>query len=71
MVRLEEALREARGANKRRMVLKGGSPSQMYGLQGEVNKPYHLMKADERIEEQNRMLEMLKGQREKDAKTIA
>ena len=43
----------------------------MYGLQGEVNKPYHLMKADERIEEQNRMLEMLKGQREKDAKTIA
>ena len=35
-----------------------------------MNKPYHMMKADERIEEQNRVIQMLQAQRDKEQKSI-
>jgi len=50
IVRLEESIREMKNIGKRNGLSIG---------KGEVNKPYHLMKVDERIEEQNRMIQML------------
>lgn len=42
----------------------------MGGKGTEVNKPYHLIKADEKIEEQGKMIQMLQTQREKDYKQL-
>jgi hypothetical protein len=62
-VRLEEQVKELKGANKRINVIAGNpGRSSLKALQGggaEVIKPFHLMSADQRIEEQNSIIDVL------------
>ncbi|CDW89336.1 UNKNOWN [Stylonychia lemnae] len=64
MVRLEETIRELKGHSKKNQAIAEG------GSKVEANKPYHLMKADEKIEELNRVVEMLTKAKEKDYKNF-
>eukprot|EP00347_Sterkiella_histriomuscorum_P007411 403349026 len=63
MIRLEETIREMKGISRKNMAIAQNGKT-------EVNKPYHLMKADEKIEELNRVVDMLTKTKEKDYKNF-
>lgn len=55
--------------NQKRLSVIAGSPTRRGGG-SEASKPYHLLRADERIEEQNKIIEMLQRQKERDSKLM-
>ena len=64
MIKLQSTIREL----KAQLQVRSGLPEDYF--HSDASKPYHLMKADERIEELTRATAVLSKSKDKDAKVI-